>query len=525
MRSRERRRCRDDNRHARPEPVLDREHDGALAGRAGHGHRARAAGSQIELGGPRHCDALGRHPDRARKRRKVPDRDHRCTRSRRAQREGRGLGDHRGGVGGRQLDEPCALSSERACREWRRRADEQALQTGRVQRGSCLSEQRGGAGDRGGGDARPAHALEAWRAVRVRARRRRDNADTRADELRLDRAAEREPVGREGRHAAVRGIRSRAERPDRDADVGAARERSAHRPPGRRVDPDHRHGQGLVDAETPGRQPHPVEEHCGGTRTRRSLRDVARSGAGRDECRPSRHEAEPPPVEERTDPRRRPGSRPCHSHLERGARRGRRPGKRDDGVHQNPEAGANHEPRTVGRAAQVGGADGERRGRAARACDAPERGAGGAVVACGRDDEGSEPCRALGRLGDGIVGEGGEGRSESDQGDSRRVVRVAVRIRVDRALEACDDLVSPRVDRPVARRIRLPARNTHRQHRGAGGDAGDSRRPARSHEDAGELGAVLLDTRRLAGLRPRQCAWCLPEHVVPRQHTTTEVGL
>ena len=253
----------------------------------------------------------------------------------------------------------------------------------------------------------------------------------------------------------------------------------------RRAEPDHRHGHQPVDAQTAGRQARAVQQHRGRTRARRCRGHCAGIAARRNQRRPAGDEAEAPPVEE------------C---LDSGATRPPRPGRGCATRRPSaccgataPASGTTASSRTSSPARttrrtrsasrpQVGGADGERRRRAAGAGDAPEVRAGGAVVPGGGDDERPEPGRALDRARDGLVGEGRERLGEPDERDPRRVVRVAVRVRVDRAVEPGDELVAARVDRPAARGVRLPAGDADRQDRRPGRDAGEAGRPARADE-------------------------------------------
>ena len=79
--------------------------------------------------------------------------------------------------------------------------------------------------------------------------------------------------------------------------------------------------------------------------------------------------------------------------------------------------------------------------------DAPVAGPGAAVVPGRDDDERVELGRAGDRARERAVGEGGERLDHADERDPRRVVRVAVAVRVDRALEPGEQLVGARVDR------------------------------------------------------------------------------
>ena len=117
-------------------------------------------------------------------------------------------------------------------------------------------------------------------------------------------------------------------------------------------------------------------------------------------------------------------------------------------------------------------------GDAGRAADAAERRPGGPVVPRRGHDQGVEPLRAVDRAGERAVAEGGERLDEGDQRDPRRVVGVAVAVRVDRTLEPGEELVGARVDRVVAALVGLPAGDADRQHGRAGRDP--RRRPGES---------------------------------------------
>ena len=112
--------------------------------------------------------------------------------------------------------------------------------------------------------------------------------------------------------------------------------------------------------------------------------------------------------------------------------------------------------------------------------DVAVAGAGAAVVPGRRDDERVERERPGGGARLRAVGEAGERLGERDQRDAGGVVRVAVVVRVDRALEPGDHLVAARVDRPVPERVGLPAGDADRQHGRAGRDAGEARRARRA---------------------------------------------
>ena len=197
--------------------------------------------------------------------------------------------------------------------------------------------------------------------------------------------------------------------------------------------------------------------------------------------------------------------------------------ERQGPVEHEVEADAHGDRDLLRIAAQVGRGDGQRGRRAARARDAAEGRAGGTVVAGGRDHERVELQRALDRPRLGRVGEGGVRNGLADQRDPRRVVGVAVEVRVDGALEAGDHLVGARVHGRPAGDRRLPARDADRQHRGAGRDPAHPARTTRADEDPGHLGAVPLDPVR--AVRIGRCArvGVVADEVDPGQDAAAQV--
>ena len=200
----------------------------------------------------------------------------------------------------------------------------------------------------------------------------------------------------------------------------------------------------LVDAEPAGRELRPVDDDGGGAGAGGVLDRELRVGAAVDERRAVGDEAAAVAVEERAQARAA-GPRRRELALERpvgddGA------GERQRAVEHEVEPDAHGDRDLLGVGAQVGGGDGQRGRRAARAGDAAEGRAGGAVVAGRRDHERVELQRALDRPRLRRVGEGRVRDGLADQRDPRRVVGVAVEVRVDRALEPGDQLVGARVD-------------------------------------------------------------------------------
>ncbi len=193
-------------------------------------------------------------------------------------------------------------------------------------------------------------------------------------------------------------------------------------------------------------------------------------------------------------------------------------------VEQRGQPGAHDDARTVRARPRVHRADRERRGRSARAGDVAVACARVAVVPRRRDDERVERQRSLRGARLGPVGEAGERLGERDERDAGRVVRVAVVVRVDGAVEPGDQLVAARVDGPVPEGVGLPAGDADRQDGGAGGDAGEAGRPAAADEQAGHLRAVALDLRRVVGLRGRERVRVAPDHVDALLDAPAQIG-
>jgi len=112
---------------------------------------------------------------------------------------------------------------------------------------------------------------------------------------------------------------------------------------------------------------------------------------------------------------------------------------------------------------------------------------------------------------------------DADQRDAHRVVRVAVAVRVDRTVEAGDQLVAAAVDEVLAVGRRLPARDADRKHGRLGRDAVQAGWAARADEQPGELGAVVLDLRGVLWVRARRCVVALVDEVEPGQDPTAQV--
>ena len=125
--------------------------------------------------------------------------------------------------------------------------------------------------------------------------------------------------------------------------------------------------------------------------------------------------------------------------------------ERDPPVECELEAVPEDDAHVLGAAPRVDGADGQRARRSTRAADAAVPGAGVPVVPGGSDDERVE-AQGTGRSARGrAVDEGGEGLADADERDPRGVMRAAVPVRVDRALEPGDQLVGAAEEAPACR--------------------------------------------------------------------------
>ena len=117
------------------------------------------------------------------------------------------------------------------------------------------------------------------------------------------------------------------------------------------------------------------------------------------------------------------------------------------------------------------------------------------------------------------------GSTSGIERDPGRVVGVAVPVRVDGALEPGEQLVGPRVDRVPAAVVGLPARDPDREHGRGGCDAGEPGRAARPDEQAGHLGAVAFELRRIGRLRLCAGVGAAAEHVEPVENVPVQVRL
>ena len=143
----------------------------------------------------------------------------------------------------------------------------------------------------------------------------------------------------------------------------------------------------------------------------------------------------------------------------------------------------------------------------------------------GSDDERVEPQRTGDGPRGGAVLERCERLGDSDERDPRRVERDAVGVRVDRALEPGDELVGPAEDRPPPPGLPLPAGDADRKHARAAGDAVHLGRAFRPHEQARQLRAVPLETRRVLRARLRDGVVVLVDDVEAFAHLAEEVWM
>ena len=174
-------------------------------------------------------------------------------------------------------------------------------------------------------------------------------------------------------------------------------------------------------------------------------------------------------------------------------------------------------------ASRVDRAGGERRGRAAGAADAAVGGTRRPVVAGRRDHERVERGRSRGRCCERAVGERRERLDDADERDARRVVGVAVLVRVDRELDArraagrCGRRRRRRRPRPAA----SPRRGSAAARRPARRPASPAGRPSRRRGPpsrcrgarAAGCGRVLAGARVAAGI----------EHVEPPDRAPPDV--
>ena len=127
----------------------------------------------------------------------------------------------------------------------------------------------------------------------------------------------------------------------------------------------------------------------------------------------------------------------------------------------------------------------------------PYPGPAGPSLPAGTTTSVSSRSRALDRSRERPVVEGRERLGNPDDRDPRGVERAPVGVRIDRALEAGEQLVGPAVDREAAVGVGLPARDADRQDGRARGHAVGSR-PARRGRRAGPRSASRAARRASA---------------------------
>ncbi len=343
----------------------------------------------------------------------------------------------------------------------------------------------------------PLTAAEDGASVRSGARLRGRELDAGSEQVGLDPAVEGVAPGGERRRLPAGRLLGRR-RPDRDERIRTraklARDRAR--------DGHHRDANPLVEADRARGDRPPVQDDGGCTGLGRVSGDGSGIGARGNDSGPAGDAREPMNEEARqlcSRSARRRGLE--HERLRR--RCGGR--QRHEPVEEHAQACADDHANLRGGAADVGGADGEHRRSAGRAADAPEGGAGRPVIAGGGDDERVQPLGALCRPCDRAVGEGRERLDERDQRDPGGIVRVAVAVRVDGALETGEELVGAGVHRVATRGVGLPAGDADRQDVGARRDAAEPSGSAFPDEQTCHLGAVALELGRLRrlGVRPR----------------------
>ena len=349
-----------------------------------------------------------------------------------------------------------------------RRPDEEAAELGRAETRTALREDRSGPGGDCGGGARPTDGAEADLALVTSPRLGRRDRDACRNEVGLEPAAEREPTRRERGDRRHPARSPRPSGPDRDGHGNPGAEERAHLCDETSREPGDRHTVRDVEAERARRQ-RPVDEHGEGACGGRLLHGLLGKRAARKERGPTSDRTRAVRVEEPGDPLCRRGSRHRDDVGRHGP--GRCPPERQRPLEQDPQPGPHLHAHGRHRGTRVRGGDRERLRSAAGAGDAPVARPRPAVVSGGDDDERVERGRARDRLRQWAVGERRVGLDDADEGDAGRVERVPVVVRVDRGLEAGEDLVGARVDGVPALGVGLPAGDADGQDRRAGRDA------------------------------------------------------
>ena len=328
-----------------------------------------------------------------------------------------------------------ALRSRRAERSRCRRADQSALQRGRVEPGTDLCEHRSCSAWQRRRGARAADRPVPGGVVCVPPRDRRSTSSTPAIATSgLTPPPKASPCEENGATRVSRSFARPAGSPKRDADTQAstrAAERTDAATAGRQ--PDDRHVETVVEAERSSwerarRRGSPLRPASDRLAAASSVGPVARASsaaAAGDEAVPAVVEVAREQSSDAARSRRRDAASPRVSvSVARGVRRA---GERKLPVEEDAEAGPHDDPNRRGLPAQVCGADGERGRSSARAADAAVVGSRRPVVPGRRDDE---RCRARRRrrrrAASGPVRERGERLGDADDGNARGVEDVAV---------------------------------------------------------------------------------------------------
>ena len=208
-----------------------------------------------------------------------------------------------------------------------------------------------------------------------------------------------------------------------------------------------------------------------------------------------------------------------------GVSRRHRPGERAHPVELDAKPRAQHDAHLSEARPKIDGADRQHRRCSARAGDAAVAGTCRTIVPGGSDDERVESSRTRGSARDRAVGKTGERLRNADECDTRRVVRIAVAVRVDRSLEPGENLVRASVHRPARGRVALPPRDTDRQHRRARCNTRECAGTAGADQQTGHLRTVPLELSRLVRARSRQCAGLTTDDVDASRDATAQEGL
>ena len=301
------------------------------------------------------------------------------------------------------------------------------------------------------------------------------------------------------------------------------------RRPGRHA--DDRNADRLVQPDSPGRKRRPVQHDGGGAGPYRLSGCDSGIRARGHEGGPSGDDAEAGLVEEVLELEHvaarfgfRAQARRSNPQREM-APRSDRSGERDAPVERQLETGTDDDANILNRAPHVDGADGQRARRPTGAPDAAVPGPGEPVVPRRSDDERVQAQGAGRRARSRTVHEGGERLADADERDPRGVMRAAVSVRIDRALEPGDQLVGAPVEAPRAACVLLPAGDPNRQKGRAGGHTCELGGPLGAGDDARELGAVALETRGVVGIGVGSGVAVTVDHVTTLDHLADEEGV